>query len=205
MTALKKIVSLLIILVLFLNSQILFCKNTKGIIPKNFFNLEDKSSVELIGDTCLALLPISSFIINIYAEPDKTGLKQNLVSQITNLTLTTLLKLGFNELKLLNYDLGRRPDGTRYNVPSGHTSVVFTTSFHIQKRYGFKLALPFFILSIFTAYSRMYSNKHDLTAVVSGALLGMSSSYFFNTRHKQTNINLAYNNHLFKFTYQITI
>jgi membrane-associated phospholipid phosphatase len=66
----------------------------------------------------------------------------------------------------------RRPDGTRYSFPSGHTSVTFTTAAVIYRHYGMKWGLPAAVAASYVGLSRLQENKHYLSDVVAGAVLG---------------------------------
>lgn len=80
-----------------------------------------------------------------------------------------------------------RPNGGDHAFPSGHTSAAFTGAAFIQKRYGWKLGIPSYLLASYVGFSRIHANKHDIYDVLAGATLGVMCSYFF-TRPYQENI-----------------
>ncbi len=66
-----------------------------------------------------------------------------------------------------------RPDGSNHrSFPSGHTSSSFVVAAMMQKMYGRKVGTPAFILACVSGLQRLHADKHWLTDVLSGALLG---------------------------------
>jgi len=65
-----------------------------------------------------------------------------------------------------------RPDGTPYSYPSGHTSSVFATTGVVYKHFGKRWGIPAFIIATYVGLSRLQENKHYLSDVVAGGLLG---------------------------------
>lgn len=90
----------------------------------------------------------------------------------------------------LKYSIGRlRPDESRHNsFPSGHTATAFLTATMLHKEYGWKS--PWFSIGGYTAaavtgVSRIMNNKHWMSDVVAGALIGIGSvelGYFITDR-----------------------
>nr|WP_257022750.1 phosphatase PAP2 family protein [Winogradskyella forsetii] len=108
------------------------------------------------------------------------------------------LKLGINK---------QRPDMSNDNsFPSGHTSTVFHSAGYVHRRYGFKYAIPSYVLAGFTAASRVDSKKHDILDVVAGAAIGLGSNLLFTTEYQQEHMELTYTNfegnHLVGFRYK---
>ena len=69
----------------------------------------------------------------------------------------------------------QRPDGSNnYSFPSGHTSNSFLAAELINQIEGMPLSIPFYLLSINTALSRINDKKHFLSDVVFGAAIGIS-------------------------------
>ena len=65
-----------------------------------------------------------------------------------------------------------RPDGTAYSYPSGHTSSVFTTAGVVYKYFGARWGIPAFIVASYVGLSRLQENKHYLSDVIAGGVLG---------------------------------
>ena len=72
-----------------------------------------------------------------------------------------------------------RPNGGDYSFPSGHTSAAFTGAAFIEKRYGYKVGVPAYLLASFVGWSRVNANKHDYWDVLGGIIIGYGSAYIF--------------------------
>lgn len=66
----------------------------------------------------------------------------------------------------------RRPDGTPWGYPSGHTSVSFASAAVVYRHFGPFVGVPAFVVSTYIGLSRLQANKHYLSDVVAGAALG---------------------------------
>lgn len=74
----------------------------------------------------------------------------------------------------IKFATGRaRPDGSRLSFPSGHTAASFATGTVLQRHYGWKVGLPAYGLASYVAASRLSENRHYLSDVVFGAVLGV--------------------------------
>ena len=80
----------------------------------------------------------------------------------------------------------QRPDGSNnYSFPSGHTSNSFLAAELINQIEGMPLSIPFYLLSINTALSRINDKKHFLSDVVFGAAIGISIGKGFKILRKE--------------------
>jgi membrane-associated phospholipid phosphatase len=66
----------------------------------------------------------------------------------------------------------QRPDGSPWSFPSGHTSVAFSSAAVIYRHYGWKIGVPAVTVATYVGLSRLQENKHYLSDVVAGAILG---------------------------------
>jgi hypothetical protein len=66
-----------------------------------------------------------------------------------------------------------RPKSGNYSWPSGHASSTFTLATVMYDRYGPVAGVPLMTFAGFVGYQRVQSNRHYLSDVVSGALLGI--------------------------------
>ena len=141
--------------------------------------LNAKSNTETLGDILSVTIPLSGYATTLYLE-DKKGQTQLYKSYGTTLALTYALKYSVRE---------KRPNtNAKDSFPSGHTSSAFSGASFIHKRYGFKYAVVPYLGAIYTAYSRVHSNKHYTRDVIAGAILGTASSWYFTTSYKKVNI-----------------
>jgi len=77
----------------------------------------------------------------------------------------------------LKYAVQRtRPNGDPRSFPSGHAAATFATAMVLQDHYGWKVGVPFFAASTYTAISRLTINKHWASDVVFGAFVGIASA-----------------------------
>ena len=67
----------------------------------------------------------------------------------------------------------RRPDGTSRSFPSGHTASSFATGTVLQRHFGWRAGVPAYGLATYVAASRLSENRHYLSDVAFGAVLGM--------------------------------
>lgn len=74
----------------------------------------------------------------------------------------------------IKFAVGRqRPDGSnRLSFPSGHTANSFAMARFLHRRYGKTIGLPMYVVGGFVAAGRIESDRHYLSDVVMGAVLG---------------------------------
>jgi hypothetical protein len=77
--------------------------------------------------------------------------------------------------------------GSDSSFPSGHTTEAFAAATVFTEQYPhWWVAVPAFGAAATQGFSRMYANKHWLSDVAAGALLGMTVSHTLRKRHRQT-------------------
>ena len=166
-----------IFIVLFINISPLSAQDTSITKPQI-------GTTQKIGDAILITLPLatlgSTFIIG-----DKKGAWQFTKGLLATSAVTYGLKLGINK---------QRPDMSNDNsFPSGHTSTTFHSAGFVHRRYGFKYAIPSYLLAGFTAASRIDSKKHDILDILAGAAIGLGSNLLFTTEYQQKHMKLTFN------------
>lgn len=119
---------------------------------------------------------------------------------ITTLGTTYILKAVVNE-KRPDYKTGDHRD----SFPSGHASAAFIAPTFIHARYGFKKAIPTYLLATLVAYKRVEKKRHHVHDVIGGALVAYISSkifiknqqsavkYSINGSFTPSNFNLSFN------------
>ncbi|MDR5589091.1 phosphatase PAP2 family protein [Christiangramia sp. SM2212] len=142
-------------------------------------------TVQTIGDVVLYVMPVAtlgtSFIIG-----DNQGAWQFTKGLLLTEAVTFGLKWSVNK---------PRPDNSNDNsFPSGHTSTVFHSAGYIHSRYGFKYAIPAYVLAGYTGASRIDSKKHDILDVLAGAAIGLGSNLIFTSEYQQEHMKLTYSN-----------
>lgn len=73
----------------------------------------------------------------------------------------------------------RRPNQGGHSMPSGHTWSAVNGAEFIHRRYGWKSAVPTYIVSGFVGYSRIHSKAHYFQDVAAGAAIGLLTNYVF--------------------------
>ena len=74
----------------------------------------------------------------------------------------------------VKFAVGRtRPDGEARSFPSGHASSAFATATGLQRHYGRKVAIPAYVVAVYTSASRLQANSHYASDVIMGATLGL--------------------------------
>lgn len=136
-----------------------------------------KSTMEKHGDILQVLIPLTAYGATFYMN-DEEGRYQFYQSFLTTVVITQTLKYTVNKPRPNN-------NGSQ-SFPSGHTSAAFQGAAFIQKRYGWKYGVPAYAAASFVGWSRIEgeSDKHDVTDVVAGAVIGTLSSYYFTTKYK---------------------
>jgi len=80
-----------------------------------------------------------------------------------------------------------RPNGAPYSYPSGHTSTAFTSAGVVYYHYGPRVGVPAFIAASYVGFSRLQEDKHYLSDIVAGAVLGTYVSYKITHRSQDGN------------------
>ena len=137
-----------------------------------------RSAVQTSGDISQIIIPVVAYTTTLM-EDDPEGTTQFCKSFLLNLGVTYGLKTTVDK---------KRPDGGSHAFPSGHTSTSFQGAAFIQRRYGWKFGLPFYLGAAYVGWSRVYSDKHDVTDVLAGAAIGIASSYLFTTPFKNVTV-----------------
>jgi membrane-associated phospholipid phosphatase len=90
----------------------------------------------------------------------------------------TLLSEGITQgLKVvIRRDRPLQDDGTRasgYSFPSGHAAVTFAAATVLQQHFGWKAAVPTYLVASYVAMSRLHDERHFASDVVAGATEGI--------------------------------
>ena len=69
----------------------------------------------------------------------------------------------------------RRPEGSGFAFPSGHTTVSFASATVLQQHLGWRMGAPAYALATYVALSRVQMKRHYLSDVAFGAALGIAA------------------------------
>lgn len=138
--------------------------------------------IENIGNALQFIVPTFAFTRSLY--DDRESINQFLKHFISLNATVYLLKYTVKE---------KRPTYDKYDsFPSGHTAAAFGGATFVHFRYSLNNAKYLYLLSILTAFSRVYSQKHHIQDVIASIGLSFVSSYIF-VRKKNDNINYSFN------------
>ena len=149
------------------------------------------SQIEDIGNAMQYIEVINS-VAMVAIKKDKEGAKQLAYTLGTSAAVTEVGKASFNHVYINGQAMGERPNGGGNNFPSGHTSWTTANAWFIYKRYGIKYAALPIAGAVFTGYSRIYAEKHDLKGVLAGVLVGVLSAQFFTTNFNQKDLKVSF-------------
>ena len=95
-------------------------------------------------------------------------------SQRLEFAIASMLSVGLVTVVTKELVQRQRPNGsTHRSFPSGHTSITFAVAEITRQLYGNRASVPFYLLAMNTALSRIHDNKHYPSDVVAGAGLGI--------------------------------
>ena len=132
-----------------------------------------------VDDVLLGALPLTAVWMT-FSNDDREGRFQFAKSiGLNTLVVATLKKTVDKE----------RPNGNCCDAfPSGHTATAFVSTAFIHRRYGFRAALPAYVVATFVGYARVDADKHFTEDVVAGAAIGFLSSWVLTSRYENTQI-----------------
>jgi hypothetical protein len=131
--------------------------------------------LEDVGDVLQIVLPATAGIATLFEPVDEgawlsEGSVMWLKSTGTAIASSSIIKLTVEKT---------RPNGASLSYPSGHTTIAFSGASFIQRRYGWNWGVPAYATAAFVGWSRINADKHDTFDVLSGATLGIVTTYIF--------------------------
>lgn len=149
------------------------CVGTQLSVLADNGQFERSNSQKVVGyttDVLLVGMPLAA-LTGVLIEHDWKGLVQGSYTAALTGGVTLLLKYTVKE---------ERPDHSNFHsFPSGHSATTFATAAFIQRRYGWKLGAPAYVLAAYTGWGRVFAKKHHWWDVVAGAAIGTGSAYLF--------------------------
>lgn len=152
-----------------------------------------RDAFEIYGDI-FQFLPVAAAVYTL-TQKDYKGLSQLAIGSGSVLAATFAIKYTFVGISRNHENwakISKRPINNLYDgFPSGHTSFAFSAAGFMQRRYGWQWGVPTTILATLVGVSRVTSQRHTITQVIAGAILGYGVSYLVANRlDKNTNINI---------------
>lgn len=137
---------------------------------------------EEIGDAVQILLPAIAFGMT-YLQDDSAGRLQFTQSFVATIGLTHGLKRTINRT---------RPNGGSFSFPAGHVSAAFSGAAFLEKRYGWRVSLPAYIGAAYVGWSRIDSDQHFTEDVLTGAAIGIATTYYFTRPQEDIILHTAF-------------
>jgi membrane-associated phospholipid phosphatase len=136
--------------------------------------------IQEAGDLGAVLLPAGAASGALLAK-DSEGLVQLAKAYGTAMAVVYVLKIATDRT---------RPDGGHLSFPSGHAASAFTGAAFLQRRYGWKLGVPAYLLAGYVGYSRVESKRHYTSDVVAGAAIGIAANLVFTHPREHVSVTL---------------
>ena len=120
----------------------------------------------------------------------KTYLTFYILGAVLNYVVNTILKLVFKQprptenMKLFQLEMNLREtidwsEYQRFGMPSGHSQeTAFSLIYIIMVLQNTKITILFLIITLFTMFQRIYTNKHTFLQVLAGTIIGFIMGYF---------------------------
>jgi membrane-associated phospholipid phosphatase len=90
-----------------------------------------------------------------------------------SLGLATVTTLALNSV--IDKEAPNGSSGSAF--PSGHSTIAFASAAFVQKRYGWRPAIPAYVVAAYVGSQRVDSEDHDVADVLGGAAIGIFASY----------------------------
>lgn len=84
-----------------------------------------------------------------------------------------------------------RPNGQSEAFPSGHASTAFSGASFLQHRYGWKMGAPAYAVATYVGWSRIDNDKHDVSDVLAGAVIGIGMTFLFTDRWTGSGVQIT--------------
>lgn len=147
-------------------------------------------SLRKFGDVA-QFLPAASLAYAIFLR-DFVGARQQVVGYVAVVASTYAMKYALHYSAPLSpkiQSLSKRPDGENFEgFPSGHTASAFAAVGFLQKRYGLRLGLPALAIASVVGVSRIHAQRHTITQVICGSMLGFFLSFILASRRDDKRI-----------------
>ncbi|PAF43304.1 phosphatase PAP2 family protein [Helicobacter sp. 11S03491-1] len=152
-----------------------------------------KDAFEIYGDI-FQFLPAMAAVYSL-TQKDYKGLGYLAIGTGSVLATTFAIKYSFVGISKNHPNwakISQRPNNGSYDgFPSGHTASAFSAAGFMQRRYGWQWGVPTTILATLVGISRITAQRHTVTQVIAGAILGYGVSYLVTDKlNKNMNINI---------------
>lgn len=128
-------------------------------------------------------ISIATWIIGYKTEKPKLELTGKALTEAMaiSLSIAAVGKLAFRR---------ERPNGDNFSFPSGHSTAAFSSAGVLTTFYGWKAGIPSYALATLVGISRIDDDKHFLSDVLMGAVIGTVVGVGTALYHKKKNPHL---------------
>lgn len=115
-----------------------------------FQRTPSQKGIGVSTDVAVIALPVAT-LAGLIIEKDWVGLKQGALTAATTVGASLILKYAIKE---------ERPDKSNFHsFPSGHTSVAFANAMFLQRRLGWKLGVPAYVVATYVGWGRVFAKN----------------------------------------------
>ena len=115
-----------------------------------FQRTPSQKGIGVSTDVAVIALPVAT-LAGLIIEKDWVGLKQGALTAATTVGASLILKYAIKE---------ERPDKSNFHsFPSGHTSVAFANAMFLQRRFGWKLGVPAYVVATYVGWGRVFAKN----------------------------------------------
>lgn len=127
-----------------------------------------ESNKDKQADILMLALPASAYLLTMNKQ-DKEGAWA--LTKSLGLSMAGTLALN----SIINKDT---PNGNSNDAfPSGHAAIAFSSAAFIQRRYGWRPAIPAYLVASYVGWLRIETDDHDTADIIGGTAVGIISSY----------------------------
>jgi membrane-associated phospholipid phosphatase len=126
---------------------------------------------------------VGLYLIGRFAMESETGTHTNKVSHLGfDLLRANLVAQAFT-YGIKASVRRKRPTGECCAFPSGHASVTFATAAVLERHFGYRSSWPMFAIAGYVSASRLTDNRHFVSDVLFGSVLGTAAGWTVVGRH----------------------
>lgn len=128
-------------------------------------SIRGRKLIKKTGDHLQTIIPLITLVVILWRVPDLT--LAFVVSWAINMLVTHGTKYAV---------FRRRPTGGFLSFPSGHTASAVHGAAFMLFHVSVSMAIPLLLAAAFVGASRLITNKHYVSDVLAGAMIGLSTA-----------------------------
>ena len=140
-------------------------------LPVREWVLSNTGGTEYSFDNYLQYAPMASYAIAGFCGAGEHGAWEHLITAATTFVIFTAFAQSLKRIVGVT-----RPNGGTHSFPSGHTTTAFAGAELVRLEYGPWWGLAAYSVAGFTAFMRVWNNRHWTSDVIAGAGFGILSA-----------------------------